>query len=128
MPLRDGTPIVFLGVRDLERARSFYQDTLRLPLMHEDTFALVFDAGGTPLRVTRAPSFRPLPFTVVGWEVDDIEKTVRVLSAAGVVFERFDALEQDEMGIWVGPDDIRVAWFRDPDGNTLSVSEYRDAD
>lgn len=126
--LRDGTPILFLGTHDLVRARTFYGEVLGLPLMHEDTFALVFDAGGTPLRLTRTAPFEPLPFTVAGWEVEDVGEAVRALAGAGVRFERFDALEQDEHGIWTAPDGIRVAWFRDPDGNVLSLSDFRDDD
>lgn len=122
--LNEATPILFVGARDLERARAFYAGTLGLPLMHEDTFALVFDAGGTPLRVTRAPAFEPLPFTVAGWEVDDVAASLRGLRDAGVVFERFESLDQDDDGIWTAPDGIRVAWFRDPSGNVLSISDY----
>lgn len=125
MPLSDGTPVLFLGARDLERARTFYGETLALPLMHEDTFALVFDAGGTPLRVTRVQPYEPHPFTVAGWEVDDVAATVERLEAAGVVFARFDELDQDARGIWTAPDGIRVAWFRDLDGNVLSVSDIQ---
>lgn len=126
--ISDGTPILFLGTRDFDRARAFYGDILGLPLMHEDTFALVFDAGGTPLRVTRVERFEPLPFTVAGWEVDDVAGSVDALADAGVVMERFDGLDQDDRGVWTAPDGIRVAWFRDPDGNVLSVSDYRDDD
>ena len=126
MLLTDATPQAFLGTTNPDRAKAFYADTLGLPLMHEDTFALVFDAGGTPLRVTRAPSFEPLPFTAFGWEVDDVAEAVDALAEAGIAFERFPQLEQDGRGIWTAPDGIRVAWFHDPDGNVLSVSDYRE--
>ncbi len=119
----DATPVGFLGARDLERARTFYADTLGLPLMHVDVFALVFDAGGTPLRVTRVDRLEPHAFTVFGWEVDDVDGAVDALAAAGVAFQRFASLEQDARGIWTSPNGTRVAWFLDPDGNVLSVSD-----
>ncbi len=119
----DATPVGFIGVRDLDRARAFYAGTLGLQLMHEDVFALVFDAGGTPLRVTRVDRLQPHAFTVFGWEVDDVAGAVEALVRDGVTFERFETLEQDERGIWSSPDGTRVAWFRDPDGNVLSITD-----
>lgn len=122
-------PIGFIGVHDAERARVFYGGTLGLRLMRDELpFALVYDAAGFMLRVTPVGNqeLRPVKFTVFGWEVPDIEKAVRELTEAGVSFERFGGgMAQDELGIWTSPGGAaRVAWFKDPDGNTLSVSQH----
>jgi catechol 2,3-dioxygenase-like lactoylglutathione lyase family enzyme len=116
--------VAFVPIRDADRARGFYRDTLGLRLQSEDRFALVFDAGGTPLRATLAGEFQAQRFTVLGWQVRDAAATARRLSAAGVYFERYPGMEQDELGLWSAPGGARVAWFRDPDGNILSLSEH----
>ena len=107
-----------------ERARAFYGDKLGFRFIEDDGFALAFDANGTLLRVAKAQSFTPSQATVLGWEVTDIAAAVRELAARGVVFEQFNLpfLVQDALGIWTAPNGDRVAWFKDPDGNTLSVS------
>ncbi len=115
--------VAFVPIRDAERARSFYGDTLGLRLLSEDRFALVFDANGVPVRATLVGDFQPQRFTVLGWEVADAAATARKLSAAGVRFERFPGMEQDELGLWSAPSGARVAWFCDPDGNVLSVTQ-----
>lgn len=114
----------FVATVDAARAREFYQVTLGLVLVTEDRFALVFDCGGTPLRVQILGEFRPQPFTVLGWEVADIRGAVATLTARGVVFERYPGMQQDELGIRPSPSGARVAWFQDPDGNLLSVTEW----
>jgi len=114
--------VAFLGTRDRARAKAFFAGTLGLPLVHEDNFAMVFDAGGTALRVTPVRELTPQPFTVVGWRVDDVPAAVQALSDAGVEFARFDGLVQDGLGIWSPGGDVKVAWFKDPDGNLLSIS------
>jgi catechol 2,3-dioxygenase-like lactoylglutathione lyase family enzyme len=91
--------------------------------MEETPFALAFDAHGTRLRVTPVGEIKLAPYTVLGWAVDDIGATVRALSAAGVRFERFPGVEQDDIGEWLSPSGACVAWFSDPDGNVLSVSQ-----
>ena len=110
-----------------ERARAFYGDTLGFRFIEDDGFALSFDANGTLLRVAKAQSFTPSQATVLGWEVTDIAAAVRELAARGVVFEQFNLpfLVQDALGIWTAPNGDRVAWFKDPDGNTLSISCHR---
>ena len=124
MSLLGGAPIVaFVGVSDSSRARSFYSGVLGLPLVEETPVADVYAAGGTVLRVTPVGEVRPQPFTVLGWEVDDIAAVVRSLASAGVSFERFDGMEQDDLGVWLSPSGARVAWFKDPDGNVLSVTQ-----
>ena len=113
----------FLLVTDAARAKEFYCDVLGLPLRHEDEYALVVDAGGTPLRLAVVPQVPEPAGTNAGWRVDDVNASVRALAAAGVTFERFPGLDQDEDGVWrPSPEDGGVAWFRDPDGNRLSLS------
>lgn len=121
--IAEGTPVAFLPCRDPGASRAFYEDTLGLELMAEDGFALTFDAGGTPVRLTRVPSHEPAPYTIFGWEVDDLAEAVAELGKRGVELARFEGLEQDDRGVWTAPDGTRVAWFRDPDGNVLSVTE-----
>jgi catechol 2,3-dioxygenase-like lactoylglutathione lyase family enzyme len=117
--------VAFAGVKDAERARTFYRDTLGLRLVSEDGFALVFDANGTTLRVSLVREVVAAPYTVLGWEVDDIVAKAKALMGAGVKLERYESfLQQDELGIWTAPGGTRVAWFKDPDGNLLSVSQH----
>ena len=113
----------FVATAKPAEARSFYQGVLGLPLVEEGPFALVFDANGTTLRVQIVRSVSPAPYTALGWQVEDIRTTIRALAARGVIFERYDGLVQDGQGIWTSPDGSRVAWFKDPDGNTLSLTE-----
>ena len=117
--------VAFAGVRDAERARTFYRDTLGLRLVSEDGFALAFDANGTMLRVSLVREVVAAPYTVLGWEVDDIVAKAKALTAAGVKLERYESfMKQDELGIWTAPGGTRVAWFKDPDGNLLSISQH----
>jgi catechol 2,3-dioxygenase-like lactoylglutathione lyase family enzyme len=119
------SPIVaFVGVSDAARARSFYRDTLGLRMVSEDEFALVFDVQGTMLRVTPAGKIKPAQYTVLGWAVKNISTTARSMVSAGVTFERYGFLEQDDLGIWTAPGGAKVAWFKDPDGNVLSISQH----
>src|SRR6185436_265304 len=115
--------IAFVATLDPARARDFYGRVLGLRLTSEDTFALVFDANGTTLRVSVVRELAPAGYTVLGWLVPDVRQAVRELTERSVVFQRFDGLEQDELGIWSAPGGAKVAWFRDPDGNTLSVTQ-----
>jgi catechol 2,3-dioxygenase-like lactoylglutathione lyase family enzyme len=117
--------IGFVTIIDVDRAKSFYGDTLGLRLVNEEPpFALVFDANGIMLRLGMGKQLPPASGTVLGWQVPDIKSVVHTLGAAGVQFERYGFLEQDDFGIWTSPTGARVAWFKDPDGNTLSVSEH----
>ena len=111
----------FVCTRDRATAKAFYGDTLGLTLKYEDDYATVFDAAGTALRISPVKELTPQPFTVLGWQVADVAATVKALKAKGVVFERYAFLEQDELGIWSPGGDIQVAWFKDPDGNLLSL-------
>jgi catechol 2,3-dioxygenase-like lactoylglutathione lyase family enzyme len=117
--------IGFLSIVDVPRARNFYRDTLGLLLiMEEPPFALVFDANGIMLRLGMAQEIPPAHGTVLGWQVPEINATVQELAKAGVQFERYEGMDQDELGIWTSPTGAKVAWFKDPDGNTLSLSEH----
>jgi catechol 2,3-dioxygenase-like lactoylglutathione lyase family enzyme len=117
------TLVGFVGVTDMERAHAFYGGALGLPLVESSGFANVYDAGGTRLRVTRVDEPACAGYTVLGWIVSDIDGTIGALEERGVAFERFPGMEQDERGAWTAPDGGRIAWFRDPDGNILSLQE-----
>jgi catechol 2,3-dioxygenase-like lactoylglutathione lyase family enzyme len=114
----------FVATADPERAKAFYESTLGLRLLAEDGFALVFDCNGTHLRIQKVETVQPPPFTVLGWQVQDIREAVTGLSQRGVIFERFSFMEQDDLGIWTAPSRTKVAWFKDPDGNILSLAEH----
>jgi catechol 2,3-dioxygenase-like lactoylglutathione lyase family enzyme len=116
--------IAFIPVRDRAVARSFYEGTLGLTVIDDTPFALVLDANGTTLRLTPVPDFTVQPFTIAGWQVPDITVAVHELSDRGVVFSRYEGMAQDEQGIWSAPGGNRVAWFKDPDGNTLSLTAF----
>lgn len=126
-PVREGLgsrPIIALvGTVDPVRAKAFYAGALGLRLISEDGFALIFDAGGTKLRVSVVRAVVPASYTVLGWLVPDIQQAVRDLAQRSVVFQRFDGMAQDDLGIWTAPGGTKVAWFRDPDGNTLSLTQ-----
>lgn len=122
--LGTGDLVAFVPTTDLERARSFYEGQLGLALKSESPFAVVFDANGTMLRVTAVDEIARAQYTVLGWKVDDIATAVRALAGNGVGFLRFEGMEQDDLGVWTTPSGDRVAWFKDPDGNTLSLTEF----
>ena len=119
--------VAFAPTTDPVKARAFYEGLLGLPLeADEKPFALVFDANGTMLRVTTVHELKPHPFTVLGWHVANIEASVDRLVGAGVEFNRYKGVNDgDARGIWNSPSGARVAWFNDPDGNVLSVTEFR---
>ncbi len=115
--------VAFAATIDPQRARAFYEGVLGLKLIEQSPFALAFDANGTMLRIQVVPQFTPQPHTALGWSVADIAAMVRDLAGRGVTFERFPGLKQDQLGIWSSPPGARVAWFRDPDGNLLSLTQ-----
>lgn len=122
--LRGKSFVGFVLVTGAARAKEFYCGVLGLPLAHEDDYAVVVDAGGTPLRLAIVPDVPEPAGTNAGWLVDDIHASVRALTAAGITFERFPGMAQDSDGVWQpSPGAGGVAWFRDPDGNRLSLSE-----
>jgi predicted enzyme related to lactoylglutathione lyase len=104
-------------------AKAFYQDILGLKFLGGDNYGMEFDSGGTLLRVITVRELKPQEFTVLGWNVKDIESEIRSLNSKGVVFEKYDFLPQDDLRIWTSPNNSKVAWFKDPDGNILSVSQ-----
>jgi catechol 2,3-dioxygenase-like lactoylglutathione lyase family enzyme len=115
--------VAFTATTDGPRARAFYERVLGLTCVSDDDVAVVFDASGTTLRVTKLEQHTPLPFTVLGWDVNNVEAAVKGLAAKGVTFERYPGMEQDELALWRPPGaPIRIAWFKDPDGNLLSLS------
>jgi catechol 2,3-dioxygenase-like lactoylglutathione lyase family enzyme len=116
--------VAFVPIKDSEKARAFYEGVLGLRFVTDDGFALVMDANGIIVRIAKVPDFKPAQFTILGWEVLDIENVVTALQGKGVHFERFGFFEQDKLGIWTAPTGDKVAWFKDPDGNILSVSQH----
>ena len=125
--LADAPFIGFIPVRDLATARPFYEGTLGLRVVADTPIALVLDAGGTMLRLTPVPGLATRSYTVAGWNVPDIDAVVRDLAGRGVEFTRYAGLAQDELGVWTTPDGDRIAWFTDPDGNTLSLTTFATA-
>lgn len=114
----------FLLTKDYEKARAFYEGKLGFEFVSLDQFALVMRAGKSMIRIVKVPTFTALPSTVLGWEVDDIETIVDWLTKRGVAFNKYPFVEDKERGIWTAPGGSKVAWFADPDGNVLSVSEH----
>lgn len=124
MDLKSSKTTMFLATADASAARSFYEGTLGLTLQADEPYALVYQLSGTELRLSKVPQFTPLPFTVLDFQIDSIEAAHRALAAKGVEFSIFDGMGQDEKGIWQSPDGgAKILWFKDPDGNVLSVSE-----
>ena len=116
--------IGFIPTKDSQKARAFYEGNLGFQFVSDDPFALVVRAGETMIRIAKAQDFTPAPYTVLGWEVRDIEAVVRWLHERGVAFEKYPFVQDLELGIWTAPGGNKVAWFKDPDGNVLSVSQH----
>src|SRR6266849_7803630 len=118
--------IGFLVTNDSERATKFYRDVLGFGVIDEDEYAVVLDANGTMIRLNKGRDFKPAQGTVMGREVDDIHGAIRELASRGVQFEQFNLpfMKQDQLGVWTPPNGDRVAWFKDPDGNVLSLSQH----
>lgn len=117
-------PVTFLAVSDRQKAKEFYCNKLGLQLRYEDDYALVLDLGITSLRISEVRDFKSQDFTVLGWEVADIEKCATMLKNENIKTKKYDSMEQDELGIWCSPStSVRILWFEDPDGNLLSFSD-----
>lgn len=106
-----------------DKAKSFYSDVLGLKLLSQDPYALEYDSNGTLLRVITVKDLIPQVFTVLGWNVDDISSTIKSLNKHNVFCEKYEFLQQDDRGIWISPGGSKVAWFKDPDGNVLSLTQ-----
>ena len=117
--------IAFIATAHAEQARVFYSEVLGLRLMEDTRFALVFDANGTMLRIQKVETFTKAGYTALGWHVGDIQEAVERLRKRGILFDRYPGLPQDEQGIWTTAEGNKIAWFSDPDGNTLSLTEIR---
>ena len=117
------TLIAFVATSNAARARAFYEQTLGLSLVSDDPFALVFDANGTTIRVQKVEGLHPQPFTALGWLVEDLSRVVTALKQKSVRCEHFPGMAQDEDGIWASPSGAHIAWFKDPDGNVLSLTQ-----
>ncbi len=113
----------FIPTMAPDKAKTFYSDILGLKLLSQDDYALEYDANGTLLRIIIVQDLKPHPFTALGWNVEDIFRTVHSLNKKNVFCEKYDFLEQDNFGIWTSPNGSKVAWFKDPDGNVLSLTE-----
>jgi len=117
--------ITFIITRDRDVAKAFYTGKLGFALTQEDDFAAVFDLNGTMLRMSTVPDHVPAGHTVLGWDVADIAATVTALRDKGVAFTIYDGFGQDVLGIWSSPGGgAKVAWFKDPDGNVLSLTQF----
>ena len=116
--------IAFVPTTDPERARAFYEDTLGLRFVKDDGFAHVFDANGIMVRVAKVRDFKPAGFTILGWGVADIARDAEKLAKAAVRLEIFGLPGQDKRGVWTAPGGDKVAWFKDPDGNILSITQH----
>jgi catechol 2,3-dioxygenase-like lactoylglutathione lyase family enzyme len=124
MPLTDARPVAMIVTSDRKTAEPFYGETLGLRRLPGDDFAAVFDLAGVRLRLTEVPGHSPSAHPVLGWEVPDIRAAVEALNARGVAMTVYDGMGQDELGIWTAPDgSAKVAFFSDPDGNGLSLTE-----
>ena len=116
----------FVATQNPASARKFYAEALGLTLVSEDPFAIVFQSNGTMLRVQKVHQLLPAKHTVLGWEVPDILARIQELTKRRVRFERYEGVVQDEAGVWTAPSGAKVAWFKDPDGNTLSLTHFPD--
>jgi catechol 2,3-dioxygenase-like lactoylglutathione lyase family enzyme len=117
--------IGFVPTKDSKRSREFYEGKLGFQFVSDDQFALVMQAGDSMIRIAKAGNFTPAQYTVMGWEVAEIEAMVKWLNGRGVVFEKYPFVQDRELGIWTTPNGDKVAWFKDPDGNVLSLSQHQ---
>jgi catechol 2,3-dioxygenase-like lactoylglutathione lyase family enzyme len=114
----------FIPTTDTVRARRFYEDVLGLRVVSDDPFALVVESNGTFIRIAKLNQLMPAPYTILGWRVNDIVAEVQTLHARGVAFTRYPGMSQTDLGVWTAPEGARIAWFQDPDGNVLSLSQH----
>ena len=124
MILQNNELVAFLATTQPERSRAFYCDVLGLRFEEDGPSALVLRAANTTLRIQKVLAFAPLPFTALGWKVEDVRGTAKQLLGKGVKFERFDGMKQDDLGVWISPSGAKICWFKDPDGNVLSLTQF----
>ena len=117
--------IGFVPTKDSTKARDFYEHKLGFQFVSDDPFALVMKAGDNNIRIAKSKDFTPAAYTVLGWEVQDIKTMISWLKQRGVAFEKYPFVQDQELGIWTTPNGDKVAWFKDPDGNVLSVSQHK---
>ncbi len=123
--LASGKLIGFVPTKDSSKAREFYEGKLGFEFVSDDQFALVMKAGESMIRIVKGANFTPAQYTVMGWEVADVEVMVKWLNDRGVTFEKYPFVEDKKLGIWTTPNGDKVAWFKDPDGNVLSLSQHK---
>ena len=121
--LGKATITAFVATANPARSKRFYRDTLGLPLVTDDQFAIAFNCNGVQLRVQKVEKVKPHPFTALGWHVPNVRRALTGLAKRGVTFERYSFLDQDDLGVWQAPSGAKVAWFKDPDGNLLSLTQ-----
>jgi catechol 2,3-dioxygenase-like lactoylglutathione lyase family enzyme len=121
--LVDASVMTFVATAKPVEARAFYEGVLGLTFVEDSPFALVFDLHGSMLRIQKVTHVVATTYTDLGWQVADVREAVQELTEAGVSFERYEGMPQDALGIWATPDGSAVAWFKDPDGNTLSLTQ-----
>jgi catechol 2,3-dioxygenase-like lactoylglutathione lyase family enzyme len=116
--------MAFVATAEPDKARAFYEGKLGLAVTHQDNYAVTYDANGIRLRMSFVKELKPAPYSILSWVVPDIHAVIGELAAKGVVFEIFGGFEQDAAGVWTAPDGTQVAWFKDPGGNMLSLTEW----
>jgi len=122
--LADCDVIGFIPTKDPAQARNFYEQTLGLRFLSDDIFAIVMESNRTMIRIVQVKEYTPFPFTILGWKVENIDDEVQTLIERGITFHRYNWLEQSKSGVWTAPGGAKVAWFHDPDGNVLSLSQH----
>jgi catechol 2,3-dioxygenase-like lactoylglutathione lyase family enzyme len=119
-----GKMMGFVPTKDYERARAFYEGKLGFEFVSLDQYALVMRVGGHMVRIVKIGNFTPLQGTILGWQIKDIEAVAAWLRASGVATEKYPFVQDKDLGIWTTPNGDKVAWFKDPDGNVLSISQH----
>lgn len=122
--LASGKMVGFIPTKDYDKARAFYEGKLGFEFVSLDQYALVMNAGGLMIRIAKVPNFTPLQGTILGWQVENIQSVASWLRDRGVPLEKYPFVQDRELGIWTTPNGDRVAWFKDPDGNILSISQH----
>ncbi|HEX3095282.1 MAG TPA: VOC family protein [Candidatus Angelobacter sp.] len=123
--LASGKLVGFVPTKNSRKAREFYEDKLGFQFVSDDQFALVMQAGESMIRIVKGAKFTPAQYTVMGWEITDVEAMVKWLNKCGVAFEKYPFVKDQELGICTTPNGDKVAWFKDPDGNVLSLSQHK---